>query len=371
MKSKKIKLAGWALATAMLMAPAANAAELKYNTFEPPRAVGSKEVVEFGKRLADETKGALTLKIFAGGQLLNPFTTLKGIGDGVVDAGFIVPSLVQGQLKATNVIPDLLPYVDDNLVASAASVQTALIDCQECQDEFKAVNVVWLGGHGPTPWNLMCSKQINSLADISGKRVRVTGASATRMIKALGGVAVQLPPTEIAPALQGGQIDCAFGPLPWLEDYALYNSVKSVVDYPFGVYSGLGIYTFNRTKFATFTADEKKVLGKLVSHYVIYGAMAWRADEQAARKKAEAAGIKFWKPGDEFKAKMAEFRTAEQVNIAADMKKRGVADPEKLIKLHLANIEKWRGKVAAANSDPAKLAAELQQEVYAKAAALK
>ena len=369
-----MKRTGVAAALAALWvagAASAQAAELKYNTFEPPRAVGSKEVAEFAKKLAAETKGGLTMQIFAGGQLLNPFTSLKGIGDGVVDVGFIVPSLVQGQLKATNVIPDLLPYADDNIVAAAASVQTALVDCEACQDEYKALNVTWLGGHAPTPWNLLCGVEIKSLDDIGGKRVRVTGASATRMIRALGGVAVQLPPTEIAPALQGHQIDCAFGPLPWLEDYALYNSVKSVVDYPFGVYSGLGIYTFNRAKFASLTADQKKTIKSLVSNYVIEGSVAWRGEETNARKKATAAGIKFWKPDDKFKARMAEFRKEELPRIAEDMSKRGVADPMKLIDLHLANIEKWRKKAAEVNEDPQKLVQALRAEVYDKSAAFK
>jgi len=63
---------------------------------------------------------------------------------------------------------------------------------------------------------------------------------------------------------------------------------------------------------------------------------------------------------------VAEFRKAEVANLTADMSKRGVADAEAVIKLHLANIAKWEKKVAAIGNDPGRLIEELRREVYAK-----
>lgn len=349
-----------------LMMSHANALELRFNSFEPPRTIASEELVVFFQDLAKKTNGALTGRLFAGGQLLNGPATLKGIGDGVVDGGVIVSSLNQGELKNTNVIPDLLPYVIDGLVASAASVQTAIVDCAECQNDFKAANVVWLGGHGPTPWNMMCKSEVASLADLRGRRIRVTGASATRMIQALGGVAVQLNTAEIAAALQGGQIDCAVGPSAWLSDLGILPSIKTVIDYAFGVYGGLGVYVFNRDRWNGLPADQKKVLLELISANIVKGSLVYREKEQSERAKARAAGIGFWKPDAEFEARMDEFRKNELPNLANDMRKRGVSDPDKLIKLHLANIEKWKKKVAETNGDANRLIGELRQEVYAK-----
>ena len=344
------------------------AKELRYNLFDVPKSATAQVITKFFNDLNTETKGELTTRIFTGGQLLNAPSTLKGIGDRVVDGGFIVPSLNQGQLKHTNVIPDLLPFVTDSMVAAMAGVDTPLVGCEGCKAEAKAAKVVWLGGFGPDPWHLMCREPITRTEDLQGRKVRVTGASPTRLIRQLGAVPVQLPPTEIAPAFQGGQIDCACGPLVWLKDYALWDVAKSVVDAPFGVYGGLGTFTFNVDTFAAFTASQRAAMLKLMPESVINGTRFHLRVADEARKGAAAKGVAFWKPDDEFKKRVASFRKSELANLTADMSKRGVADAEAVIKLHLANIDKWEKKLAAIGNDPGRLIVELRKEVYAKSA---
>ncbi|MPZ55400.1 MAG: hypothetical protein GEU91_02655 [Rhizobiales bacterium] len=353
-------------AACVLIGSSAQAKELRYNLFDVPRSATAQVITKFFDDLRKETNGDLTTRIFTGGQLLNAPATLKGVGDRVVDGGFVVPSLNQGQLKHTNVIPDLLPFVTDSLVAAAAGVDTAVVGCEGCKDEFKAAKVVWLGGFGPDPWHLMCREPITKADDLKGRKVRVTGASPTRLIRQLGGVPVQLPPTEIATAFQGGQIDCACGPLVWLRDYALWDVAKSVVDAPFGVYGGLGTFTFNADTFASFTAPQRAAMLKLMPDSVINGTRLHLRSGDEARKGAAAKGISFWKPDDEFKKRVTEFRKSEIGNLTADMSKRGVANAEAVIRLHLANIDKWEKKLATIGNDPGRLIEELRKEVYAK-----
>jgi TRAP-type C4-dicarboxylate transport system substrate-binding protein len=357
---------GFVAAACALIGTAVQAKELRYNTFDVPRSSPTQVITKFFEDLKTETKGELTTRIFTGGQLLNAPATLKGIGDRVVDAGFIVPSLNQGQLKYTNVVPDLLPFVTDSMVAAMAGVDTPIVGCAGCQAEFKAAKVVWLGGFGPDPWHLMCRQPITKTDDLKGRKVRVTGASPTRLARILGMVPVQLAPTEIATAFQGGQIDCACGPLIWLKDYALWDIAKSVVETPFGVYGGLGSFTFNTDTFAAFTAPQRAAMLKLMPDSVVNGTRMHVRLGDEARKGAAAKGVAFWRPDDEFKKRVAEFRRSEIANLTADMSKRGVADAESAIKLHLANIEKWEKKIAAIGNDPGRLIVELRNEVYAK-----
>jgi TRAP-type C4-dicarboxylate transport system substrate-binding protein len=362
--------AGLALfaAACTFMAVNVQAKELRYNMFDVPRSAPTQVVTKFFEDLKKESNGEITTRIFTGGQLLNAPATLKGIGDRVVDAGFVVPSLNQGQLKYTNVVPDLLPFVTDSMVAALAGVDTPIVGCAGCQAEFKAAKVVWLGGFGPDPWHLMCREPINKADDLKGRKVRVTGASPTRLARQLGMVPVQLPPTEIATAFQGGQIDCACGPLIWLRDYALWDIAKSVVATPFGVYGGLGSFTFNVDTFASFTAPQRALMLELMPDSVVNGTRLHLLVADEARKGALAKGVAFWTPDDEFNKRVTEFRKSEIGNLAADMSKRGVADAESVIKLHLANIEKWKEKVEAIGDNPGRLIDELRKEVYAKSA---
>ena len=205
-------------------------------------------------------------------------------------------------------------------------------------------------------------------SDLEGRKIRVTGASPTRLIRALGAVPVQLRPSEIATALQGGQIDCACGPLTWLEDYKLVDNVKTVIEPAFGVYAGLGMFVFNEKTFAAFTPEQRKALLKTIPKSIVSGTTLHLKLAQDARKAARAKGVTFWQADADFKAREQKFRENEVANLINDMRKRGVADPEKPIKVHMANIEKWRKKFDELGNDPNRLIDALRTEVFAKSA---
>ncbi len=365
MKARKI-IAAVIGAASIATFGAADARELRFNMFQPPRTIEARIYDQFFAELAKATNGSLTGKVFAGGQLLNGPGTLKGIKDGVVDGGFVVPSLNLGELKHIAMVPDMLPWVTDSHAAAGAGLETILVGCAECKKEQQDLNVWFFGGHGPTSWNLMCAKPVASLADFKGRKVRVTGSSATRMIRALGGVAVLLPPPEIGSALSGGQIDCAVGPNAWLADYSLWDAVKQVIDIEIGIYHGLGLFVTNRKTFASFTPQEKKTYIALTAKYGVLATDMYAEQQREVREMAAKRGIQFWKPGKDFNDALAKFRAEDLPRLAEDFKARGVADADRLMKLHLANIAKWVKIVQKSGNNRAALIKANEDEVYGK-----
>ena len=365
MKTKTI-LAALIGAAGIATAAGAIAKEIKFNMFQPPRTLEAKIYDEFFAELAKATNGSTRTKVFAGGQLLNGPGTLKGIKDGVVDGGFVVPSLNLGELKHIAMVPDMLPWVTNSQAAAAAGLETILLGCEECKQEQKGLNVMFLGGHGPTSWNLMCTKPVATLADFKGRKVRVTGSSATRMIRALGGVAVLLPPPEIASALSGGQIDCAVGPNAWLADYSLWDTVKQVIDIELGVYHGLGLFVTNRNTLAGFTPQERTAYVGLMARYGVLATDRYVEQQREVREQAAKRGIQFFKPGKDFNDALAKFRAEDLPRLAEDFKARGVSDPDKIMKQHLAAIEKWIKIVDKTGTDRPALIKAINDEIYNK-----
>ena len=365
MKARKI-IAALIGAAGIATFGGADAKELRFNMFQPPRTIEARIYDQFFADLAKATNGSLTGKVFAGGQLLNAPGTLKGIKDGVVDGGFIVPSLNLGELKNIAMVPDMLPWATNSHAAAAAGLETILVDCEACKKEQQDLNVWFFGGHGPTSWNIMCAKPVASLADFKGRKVRVTGSSATRMIRALGGVAVLLPPPEIGSALSGGQIDCAVGPNAWLSDYSLWDAVKQVIEIDIGVYHGLGLFVTNRKTFASFTAQEKKTFLSLAAQYGVRATDLYVEQQREVRETAAKRGIQFWKPGKDFNDALAKFRAEDLPRLAEDFKARGVADADRLMKQHLAAIAKWVKIVEKTGSDRAALIKVIENEIYSK-----
>ncbi|HEX7007216.1 MAG TPA: TRAP transporter substrate-binding protein DctP [Alphaproteobacteria bacterium] len=358
-------LAG-ALALGLAAAGGAAAEQLKYNLFQPPRTLEGQVLQSAFAELEKETKGTLTFKLFAGGQLLSGPGTLKGIQDGVVDAGFIVPSLNLGELKHIAIIPDLLPWALNSHAATAAAMETILLDCPACLKEQADHNIWFLGGEGPTSWNIMCTKPVADLAEFQGRRVRVTGSSATRMIRALGGVAVQLSPPEIGPALSGGQIDCAVGPNAWLADYSLWDSVKQVIALELGVYHGLGLFVTNRDSLARMTPEQKKAYLDLSLKYAVVATDRYADQQREVREMAKKRGIQIWTPTKDFDAALAKFRDSDLANVVSDFKARGATDVQQVVDTHLDNLKKWDAIVAKVGDDRAALIKAMNEEIYSK-----
>jgi TRAP-type C4-dicarboxylate transport system substrate-binding protein len=354
------------IAASLLVGGSAVAKEWKINSWQPPRSIEGRMLEDLAKDLAKATNGSLTAKVFAGGQLFGAGAALSGIRDGAVDAGWIVPTLHAPELKHTIVIQNLLPYTHHPYAAAAAAVETIMVNCPECKDDWTKQNTVYTGGHGATSWNVMCTGQVTTLDDLKGKKIRVTGQSATRLVRALGMVAVNMTPPEMAPALQGGQIDCVVGYKAWLVDYGMLDSVKTVIDFPLGTYAGLGLLVTNKKSFDAMSAAERKALFDLMPKYIARGVTNYFEQDKSAEDAAKAKGVKFIKAPADFVAAVEKYRASDLPNIANDLKSLGVADPDKLIKNHLAVLEKWVKLVEGTKGDMKAYEALIQKEIYAK-----
>ena len=96
------------------------------------------------------------------------------------------------------------------------------------------------------------------------------------------------------------------------------------------------------------------------------GTAEYQRVEKDVRQRA-AAKTKFWQPSPEFLATMDKYRADDIANIIADFKNRGVVDPEKVIKGHLAMIDKWTKLIKEKGATPEAFIALQQQEIYSKA----
>ncbi|MEW5424806.1 C4-dicarboxylate TRAP transporter substrate-binding protein [Amorphus sp. 3PC139-8] len=354
--------------TLLSFGAAAVADQITYNTFMPPLATEATQAQEFFEQLSEETGGKLTGQVFVGGQMLGGQATLGGIRDGVVDGGFIVPTLNSSEIPHVAMLPELLPFADDFWAAAGATNQTMMLDCDECIADLDSQNAVWLGGHAASPWYLMCASPVESFDDLSGRKIRVTGGFATRMIDALGGVAVSLPASEVGPALQQGQVDCAVGNLAWLDTLGLVDSVESIVDQPFGSYHGLGEFIFNKDSIASLSDDEREQMMSLIPERIALITKKYADQEKAARQSAEEKGIAFWTPDEAFNTAMEEFRAGELEAVASDIISQGGSENAKeIVQAHIDALERWKGLVQDVKGDPEAFADLLEQEVFTKA----
>ena len=216
-----------ALALSALLSPLsgpARADELSVATFVPPQHHTNVNVFQwFGDELAERTDGELTVRIYPAGQLgAGPVQQYKRVVEGVAD-------IVLGVAGYT---PELFPKAMLTVPSGASANSLELSDRflanwdKHFDDEFG--EVVFLGIGFPAGTSIAATRDLSTLESWKGAKIVPYAASMAPLIEAMGGVAVQMPVTDVYTALSTGTIDGAISAhnnmlAPWnWQDVATY-----------------------------------------------------------------------------------------------------------------------------------------------------
>lgn len=123
--------------------------------------------------------------------------------------------------------------------------------------DFRDVVVVGLNVIGPYHFQ-MKGVPINTISDLRGKKIRVTGKVHTEMMKSLGAIPVGMPGSEIYSALEKGITDGVFTDWSAIPTFRYEKLLSYVTETPM---CGMGfIYAMNRKKFDSLPEDLKKLI---------------------------------------------------------------------------------------------------------------
>jgi TRAP-type C4-dicarboxylate transport system substrate-binding protein len=356
-------------AAALAATQSAQAKEYNYATFVPPQAANNVVALEPAfKDIAEQSNGDVDIKMFAGGQLLGATDMLAGVRDGVADLGFVIPVYAPSALPNSVVISDMMPYGADPIAVAGASLETQLLDCPQCQKDFADNNLVFLGGHVPTPYRLLCrDSDVSSLEDLQGLRMRGGSGAMARIAAALGGTPVNMAAGEMYEALERGQLDCVVGPIAWLRQYSLGEVIGSVVGEPLGVLGGLGLVTWNLDSWDSLSAENKEIVVKAIPGIVARATvLGYMADDAQVRAKYENS-VNFIDEALEVRAALDKINEEALPAIIEAAKARGAVDPDQIAQAYLENLERWREiSKEKIQGDPDRMAEVLWDEIYSK-----
>lgn len=322
----------------------AGAKDLTYGNYLPPKHNSNVyALAPYFKAVNKEVTGENKWRLLTGGQLFSGRATLESVGGGIADAGMIVPSYTQKELKHAFVLSDLMMFgFEDPLAANGAMLETFFFECPECQQDYKKNNTIYLVGYSTSDYAIMCNKKVESLADMKGKKIRTTGAMG-RWAKAMGGTPISMTSGEMVEGIQRGQLDCIMGPIGWMESFpGVAESVKYIIDFPMGVYVGFGVVVMNLDAWKRLSPSDKAAMIRNApgasARVMIDG---YLNDNNKARSSAASKGIVRVTGGPDFDARMKMHRTNEEKSVAAKAKARGVKNPERIIKAYFKNLDKW------------------------------
>ncbi|MBJ3775745.1 TRAP transporter substrate-binding protein DctP [Acuticoccus mangrovi] len=190
---------GLPLAFGASIASAATYQAMTYlNVAEKPGVRGLQHIVD---KVAEASDGSITFQINLAGSLsIKASDTTQALGDGVVQLADnqyylgVVP--IAGVLR----LPALIETPDE--------YETAYKIVEPYMKKgFDRQGVKMIGHYLYPEQTIWGVGSITSLADLQGKKIRVTSAEQGKLVEAFGGFPITIPSAEIAPAIQRNLID--------------------------------------------------------------------------------------------------------------------------------------------------------------------
>ena len=224
---KKLLPAFGALIAAAALATAASAQEIKLTLADQnsPTAWGPTHALQpWVKQIEDATKGRVKIEIFPSQTLVKGPDMWRQVRAGVVDIGWCFHGYWADQTPLADVIS--LPFLPTKTSEQASAVLWQLYEKYPAiQKEFSEVVPLLL--YTTWPYFIITSmKQVKTLEDMKGLKIRIPGGPPTEMIKALGAVPAPVPMPDMYQALDKGVVDGMGAPWEAIQGFRLYEVAK-------------------------------------------------------------------------------------------------------------------------------------------------
>ena len=187
----------------------------------PGLGTGANKLGEFITKASD---GKLTVEVYGAKEIVPAFETMDAVSSGTLEMGHGAPYYWKGKVPASQFIASI-PF---GLNVGEQNSWLQFGGGQELADKVyrKLGCKFFASGNTGVQMGGWFNKDINTLEDYKGLKMRIPGLGG-EVVKAAGGIVVNLPGGEIPPALASGAIDATewVGPYNDLA-FGLYKSAK-------------------------------------------------------------------------------------------------------------------------------------------------
>ncbi|HPK32169.1 MAG: TRAP transporter substrate-binding protein [Ottowia sp.] len=288
---------------------------------------GGAEVM--AKKVKEMSGGKFEISVHAGGELMPPFGIVDGLQNGTVEMGHTVPYYYYGKNPAF-ALGSAIPF---GFNARQMHAWMNHGDGRKLMNEFYAgYNMMsYNGGNTGAQMGGWYRKEIKSMADLKGLKMRLGGGLVGEVMAKMGAVPQSIPAGEIYQSLEKGTLDAAEWVGPYDDEKLGFNKVAPYYYYPGWWEGGPEVSFYVNTKAqAALSAENKAILEAACAYAAEDMLSKYDALNPIALKKLVANKTKLLPfPKDvmegSFKASMEVFaandaKSPEWKKIYADMK---------------------------------------------------
>ena len=208
-------------------------------------------IMPWVKKLEEVTNNQVKVEVYASQTLVKGKDAWEGVKNGIADMSWCFHGYWPGMTPLADVIS--LPALGFDSAEKGSEVLWKLYEkFPSIQKEFSDNKVLLF--YTSHPYILITKdKQVKTIEDLQGLKIRMTGGPPTEMMKALGGIPMMIPMPDNYISLQKGIIDGMGSPWEALQAFRLYEVVNYYTAAPFpAVYFSV---VMNKKKWDTLPED--------------------------------------------------------------------------------------------------------------------
>ncbi|MFV0436382.1 MAG: TRAP transporter substrate-binding protein [Desulfopila sp.] len=184
------------------------------------------------EQVEEATAGKVKIQVFYSETLAKGKDSWKAVTTGIADIGWCPQGYWPGLTPMADVIS--LPGIPFGTAEEGSALLWELYNENDTiQKEFQQVKVLLL--HTSEPYLLISrNKEIVSLEDLRGLKIRTFGDNMTSQVGKLGAIPVSIPMPDTYLALQKGVVDGMGAPWEAINGFRFYEVVNHYTEVPFG-----------------------------------------------------------------------------------------------------------------------------------------
>lgn len=229
--------------------------KMKLQHHEPPGSKLNLAFEEWAKTINEKTNGQVEITVYPAETLGKGKDSYSMVVNGIADLAWVPTGMVPGKFPVTEVANLPMLGMDTAEIGSQA-IWDLYLNNEEVQKEFSEVKVISIWASG---YQLLAAKDrdIKTLGDLKGLKLRAGGFGATQMLNSIGAVPMNAPPPEIYENIEKGVMDgCCFD---WqgINASRIYEVVDSALDIPLCVVPQT--FLMNKKTWESLPEDVQKV----------------------------------------------------------------------------------------------------------------
>jgi len=264
---------------------------LTFSMMSPPTAANSAVLDEFTfPEIEKRSNGRLKIEPYWSGSLLAGGETLRGVGSGIADMGFVYAAYTPAQLPLNCAPLGAFPTIQLTAADGKEIFGNLVEDWPEMTAELEMWGVKFLGLDSSHNQGIFATTPIRTLDDFNGLKIRVHSAYMADAVEAAGATAVFLPPGDVADALGKGMIDGSTASATTGKAFGWFDYSDYFIETDFAT-PALITNVINLEVWRSLPSDLQSILEEVFLETSDLTVSAYEEGIEAAKEEMEGMGI--------------------------------------------------------------------------------